>query len=265
MPLLEHQIVLGRCLCAAGGNPLASLAADPLQGIGLERAELAELYDLVNSSGFRFTQRGQHSWCEGRTAQMAQLTLSILSTEQRRQLVDDWVDAGGGAAFDPASEAEAFLEFVAGRLTDPSHALTVCRMEQATYRASGAALRFTPPDLCLLDHPKAMLCAGKGAALVRFFAEPQRLFAAIEEKAPLPPLSDKCFPVLFAPGLPTLFRATGNEEAAIWDEVAGPIAVRLLSRDRFTRSAIEGLLRIGALDLAPEERSGPSSMYERLA
>jgi hypothetical protein len=157
MPLLEHQIVLGRCLRAAGGDPLASLAADPLQGIGFDRAELAELDDLVHSSGFCFTRRGQRSWCEGRTAQTAQLTLSILSTEQRRQLVDDWVDAGGGAAFDPASEAEAFLEFVAGRLSDPSHAMTVCRMEQATYRASGAALRFTPPDLSLLDHPKAML------------------------------------------------------------------------------------------------------------
>jgi hypothetical protein len=210
----------------------------------------------VHSPGFRFTQHGQRSWCEGRTAEAAQLTLSILSTEQRRQLVDDWVDAGGGTAFDPASEAEAFLEFVAGHLSDPSHAMTVCRMEQATYRASGAALRFTPPDLSLLDHPKAILCSGKGAALVRFLAEPQRLFAAIEVKAPLPPLSDKCFPVLFAPGLPTLFRAADDEEAAIWDKLACPIAVHLLSRERFARSAIEGLFRIGAMDLASQERLG---------
>jgi hypothetical protein len=251
MPLLEHQIVLGRCLRAAGTDPLASL-----QGIGLDRSELAELDDLVHSPGFRFTQHGQRSWCEGRTAEAAQLTLSILSTEQRRQLVDDWVDAGGGAAFDPASEAEAFLEFVAGRLSDPSHEMTVCRMEQASYRASGAALRFTPPDLSVLDHPKAMLCAGKGAALVRFFAEPQRLFAAIEAKAPLPPLSDRCFPVLFAPGLPTLFRAANNEETAVWEKLAGPIAVRLLPRDSDLRSAIEGLFRIGAMDLAPEECLG---------
>jgi hypothetical protein len=141
MPLLEHQIVLGRCLRAAGGDPLASLAADPLQGIGFDRAELAELDDLVHSSGFCFTRRGQRSWCEGRTAQTAQLTLSILSTEQRRQLVDDWVDAGGGAAFDPASEAEAFLEFVAGRLSDPSHAMTVCRMEQTEQAEQRCASR----------------------------------------------------------------------------------------------------------------------------
>jgi hypothetical protein len=253
MPLLEHQIVLGRCLRAADADPWASLAG--LQRIGVDRAELAELRDLVHSRGFRFTRRGQRSWCEGRTAEAAQLTLSILSTEQRRQLVNDWVDAGGGAAFDPTSEADAFLEFVAGRLSEPSHAMTICRMEQAIYRANEAALRFKPPDLSLLDDPKTMLCAGTGAAMVRFFAEPQRLFAAIEAKAPLPPLSDRCFFVLFAPGLPALFRAANNEEAALWEKLAHPTAVRLLSGDRFTRLAIEALFRIGAVDPVPEEAS----------
>jgi hypothetical protein len=195
MQLLEHQIVLGRCLRAADGDPLASLAA--LQGIVLDRTKLAELHDLRNRSGFRFTRRGRRSWCEGRTAEAAQLTLSILPAEQRRQLVNDWVDAGGGTTFDPVSETDAFLEFAAGHLSEPSHAMTICRMEQAAYRASPAALRFKPPDLSLLDHPKTMLCAGKGAVLVRFFAEPQRLFAAIEAKAQLPPRSDRCFFVLF--------------------------------------------------------------------
>src|SRR5215472_15174217 len=174
--------------------------------------------------------------------------------EQRRQLVNDWVDGGGGTAFDPASEAEAFLEFVAGHLSEPSHAMTVCRMEQAAYRASEAALRFKRPDPSLLDHSDAILCVGKGASLVRFFVEPQRLFAAIEAKTPLPPLSDKCFLVLFAPGLPTLFRAANNEEAAIWEKLSHPVAVRLLSGDRFTQRAIEALFRIGVVELLPEER-----------
>jgi len=252
MPLLEHQIALGRCVRGRGADPFASLAA--LQEIGLDRGELAELDDLVHSSGFRFTRRGQRSWCEGRTGEMAQFTLSILSMEQRRQLVNDWVDGGGGTAFDPASEAEAFLEFVAGHLSEPSHAMTVCRMEQAAYRASEAALRFKRPDPSLLDHSDAILSVRKGASLVRFFVEPQRLFAAIEAKAPLPPLSDKCFLVLFAPGLPTLFRAANNEEVTIWEKLAYPIAVQGLSGDGFTRPAIEGLFRIGAVDLLLEER-----------
>jgi hypothetical protein len=249
MPLLEHQIVLGRCLREADA-PSASLAA--LQGIGLDRAELAELHDLVQSLGFRFTRRGQRSWCEGRTAEAAQLTLSILLIEQRHQLVNDWVDAGGGTAFDPASEADVFLEFVAGRLSEPSHALSICRMEQAVYQASAAALSFKPPDLSVLDDPETMVCAGHGAAMVRFFVEPQRLFAAIQAKAHLPPLSDKCFLVLFAPGLPALFRAANTEEAALWEMLVDPIAMRLLSRGRHMRCAIECLFKIGAADLAPE-------------
>jgi hypothetical protein len=251
MPLLEHQMALGRCLRAPGADPLAAL-----REVGLDCAGFAELNDLVDSPGFRFTRRGQRSWCEGRTADMAQLTLSILSTEQRRQLVNKWVDAGGGAAFDPASEAEAFLEFVASHLNDPSHAMTLCRMEQAVYRTSEAALRFRRPDPFLLDDPHAVVCASKGAAVVRFFAEPQRLFAAMEAKAPLPPLSDKYFLVLFAPGLPTLFRAANNEEAAIWEKLAHPIALRQLLGNGFNKRAIEALFRIGAVDPVPEERLG---------
>src|SRR5215831_10304368 len=251
MPLLEHQVALGQCLRARGADPFASLVA--LREIGIDRAELARLYSLVHSPGFLFTRRGQRSWCEGRTVEMGHLTLSTLSTEQRGQLVNEWVDAGGGTVFDPASEAEAFLEFVAARLSDPSHAMTVCRIEQAAYRVSEAALRFKGPDPSLLDRPDAVLCAGKGAALVRFFAEPQRLLAAIETKAPLPPLSERCFLVLFAPGLPRLFRAANNEEAAIWEKLAQPIGVPLLCRNRFTRPAIEALLRIGAVDLVLKE------------
>ena len=69
MPLLAHQIVLGRCLRSADADPWASPAAQ--QRIGLDQAELAELHDLVHSPGFRFTRRGQRSWCEGRTAEAA--------------------------------------------------------------------------------------------------------------------------------------------------------------------------------------------------
>ena len=102
-----------------------------------------------------------------------------------------------------------------------------------------------------------MLRAGNGAAMVRFFAEPHWLLAAIEAKAQLPPQSDRCFFVLFAPGLPALFRAATNEEVAVWDMLAGPIAMRLVSGARHTRCAIEELFRIGAADLAPEVgRSG---------
>jgi hypothetical protein len=265
MPLIEHQLVLGRYVQAPGADASPSLAADMVQGLTIDPQELAELDALMHSSGFRFTRRVQRSWCIARTASTAQLTLSLLPVEQRRQLVGDWVEAGGGKAFDPASEAEAFLEYVARHLTDPSHALSVCRMEQAAYRASGGALRFAPPDLSLLDHPDAMLRAGNAAALVRFFAQPRRLFDAIAAKEPLPPLSDPPLPVLFAPGLPKLYRAANRDEEVIWEKLARPIAVSALSRDGHARQTIEELLGIGVAELAAEMRLDATSAHEAAA
>jgi hypothetical protein len=174
-----------------------------------------------------------------------------LPAEQGRLLVEDWVIAGGGATFDPASEADAFLGFVASHLSDPSHELTICRMEQATYRAGEAALRFRRPDPSLLDHPAALLRSGKRAALVQFFAEPEQLLGAVAANEPLPPLSDECYPILFAPGLPTLFRPADNEETAIWKKLARPTTARLLLRDSNARNVIERLLSVGAAELIP--------------
>jgi hypothetical protein len=261
MPLLEHQIVIGRGLQTPDSN---ALTAETVQELKIQRLELVRLLEIVDSPGFRFTRRVQRSWCVGRTAMAAQLTLSLLPVEQRRQLVEAWVDLGGGRALDPASEAAEFLEFVADSLTDPSHALSVCRMEQAAYHASEAALRFRPPDLSLLDHPKAVLHAGKAAAMVRFFAEPQRLFDAIAANEPLPPLSDRPFPVLFAPGLPRLYRSASSHEAAIWEKLAGGIAARALLRDLHSQEVLKELFSIGAGALAAEtdppepDRSGIS-------
>jgi hypothetical protein len=249
--LIEHQLVLGRCLQASGdSDPSTLLAADSVQVLPSGRQELAELGALVTSPGFRFTRRIQRSWCIARTAAAAQLTLSLLPVEQRGRLIDDWVDVGGGRGLDPASDAESFLEFVTQHLRDPSHALSVCRMEQAAYRASEAALQFRPPNSSLLDDSKAMLRAGKGAALVRFFAEPQRLFAAIEAKEPLPPLSERPSSVLFAPGLPQLYRPANNDEEKVWEMLSGSPAVPVLSLDPGSRHAIDGLFRIGAVELA---------------
>jgi hypothetical protein len=253
VPLLEHQILLGRCLQGLGAQ---AFTADTALGLTIDREELARLRNLVQGSGFRFTRHVQRSWCMGRTAGMAQLTLSLLPIEHRRRVVENSVDGGGDRTLDLASEAAAFLEFVAQHLTNPSHGLTVCRMEQAAYRASGAAVRFRPPDPSLFDHPDAMLRVGKGAALVRFLAEPQRLFDAIAAKGPLPPLSHRQFPVLFAPGLPKLYRAANNDEVAVWERLARPTAVPLLSRDGNAQRVIERLFSIGAADLIPRGSSG---------
>src|SRR5205823_2130022 len=110
MRLMEHQVIVGRCVQANGADLFKLLAGGTVQGLdNIEPPELSDLEALVHSSGFRFTRRVQRSWCIARTASTAPLTLSLLPVEQRRRLVGNWVDMGGGKAFDPASEAEAFL------------------------------------------------------------------------------------------------------------------------------------------------------------
>ena len=183
MPLLDHQAALGRALRAPGPQGWTALTAETLRELTMGPGELAQLADLVGSRGFGFTRRVQRSWCRGRAAAVARLTLRSLPDEHRKKLVDDWVEAGGSASFDPLIEAEGFLDFLANRLADPSHALSVCRMERATYRASAAASRFTPPDAALLGDPDMLAQTGKGASLVRFFADPDPLFAAITHEA----------------------------------------------------------------------------------
>src|SRR5271166_1496039 len=183
MRLLEYQMALGQCVRATGAR-----AQIPLT---LDREARTQLTRLVDSAGFRFTQRVQRSWCRGRAASAARLTLSILPVVQHCRLIDTWVEAGGGTASHISGESEAFLEFISRDLTSPSHALTICRLEQAGYRASEAANCFRSPDPRLLDDPTTVLCRGKGAALVWFFTEPQQLLGAIEAGEPLPPLSDQ--------------------------------------------------------------------------
>jgi hypothetical protein len=243
--LLEHQIVLGRCLQA---SKVGAAIAEARREFAIDRDKLAELRGLVRGAGFRFTRQIQRSWCIGRTTIAAKLTLSLLTIEQHRRIVGDWVDAGGGKALDLTSEAAAFLDFVAQRLTDPSHALSVCRMEQAAYRASAVAASFGLPDPALLDDERIMLRVGRNSALVRFFAEPRGLFDAIAARKPLPPLGEKCFPYLFAPGLPTLRRSASKAEARVWDRLASPASMKSLRQDGYSRQLILQLFSVGAIE-----------------
>jgi hypothetical protein len=245
MSLLADQIVLGRCLRS---SDMKKTIAEAAREFAIDRDRLRELDDLVNGAGFGFTRQVQRSWCVGRTAGAVQLTLSLLTIEQRRSLVDDWVDAGGGAALDVTSEAAAFLAFVARHLPDPSHELSVCRMEEAAYRASAAAVNFTPPALTLPDEQGAPLCHGRGSMLVYFFADPRRLFAAIKAREPLPTLGKKGFPHLFAPGLTTLRRAARAAEVRLWHRLAVPASLHTLHLEGYSNRLVLEMLAVGAIE-----------------
>jgi len=241
MALGDFQTALGRLVRVPAG-------AGPLYGLALSTSERARLATLVESAGFRFTVDVQRSWCAGRAAKAARLTLSILPPEARQRLLNEWVSAGGGTASFFAAEAEAFWDFIAQHLPDPSHALTLCRVEQATLRASEGAYHFVVPHLSQLDTPGGVLRTGRYATLVRFHAEPHLLLAALLGEQPLPPLSPDAIPMLFGPGLEGLFRLATGEEVALWERLVVPVALTVLLREGHRRETIEALVLAGGAE-----------------
>jgi hypothetical protein len=242
MSLSSFQIALGRTVRAGEGG------GAQLDDLDLSSDERSRLPRVLASSGFRFTASIQRSWCEGRAAKGALLTLSALPPAQRRELVGEWVDRGGGTNSFFAAEADAFLDYLAQRLPDPSHALSLCRFEQAALRAEQVAARFVPPAAAGLDNATCLLRTGRQAALVAFHAEPDQLLAALDGNAPLPPVSETVFPVLVAPGLSSLARPAETMEAALWQSLEQPASVGDLLRDGHSRDTIQIFLAVGAAE-----------------
>jgi hypothetical protein len=238
MPLVDFQRALGR---AVQGS-----LTDPTEGISLSAGERRGIDRLVQSAGFRAIQAIQRSWCEGRAAHAARLALSALPLAQRRSLLAQWLAQGGGTRSFISSEADAFLEFIALQLPDPSHALTLARLEQAVHRALAGSRE--PSDVAIGCHPSSLLRRSPDASMVRFQAEPQLLLDALQGGDDLPPLSERPILVLFAPLLPCLFRHASDEEARLWESLAAPVSVAQLLRGNQSIETIAASIRIGAVE-----------------
>ena len=165
-----------------------------------------------HSPGFRFTMTVRRSWCEGRSVIAARSVLKLTPDSDRQRLVSEYVDQGGGRAWFQATESEQFLEFLAPRLPDPSHAQTICRMSQALAKSRLGALTFVPPGPRVGVGP---LERGRHAELVWFYADPGEVMMALNG-GNLPPLGPPSHAVLIAPGIENLFRIATEAEAALW-------------------------------------------------
>ncbi len=257
MPLVDFQAALGRLVrvpVALEGSPIA---ADRLAGLALSPGERAQVQSMADEPGFRFTISVQRSWCESRAAMSALQTLSLLTPAMRRSLLTEWVDRGGGVTSFFAGEAEAFLEFIASHLPNPSHALSLCRLEQAVHRTSPWTLSFEPPQPSLLDRTGMLLRAGAHAALVPIFVAPEDLLSAVLAAAPLPPQATPLCHLLFAPGLPRMFRLATPAETELWAQLARVEAMHAPGIGHEERAVVAELLAIGAIDVVqPPTGSG---------
>jgi hypothetical protein len=242
MPLHDFQLALGRMIREnkSGIDPQAWLPE-----LNLHRSERQQLQALKDSAGMRFAIEVQRSWCEGRARNSAYLALSNLPREEQQELVDQWVDCGGGTSSFFVNEAEDFLEFIADHLPLQSHSMSICRMQQAIHRAEAGTDVLSAVQICTLALD-ATLYRSRSASLVYFFAEPDEIFTALERGDPMPPIGDEYIPLLFAPGIPNLFEVVNELELAIWDRLAHPAAMNELLDEGHHAGALGRLLLTGA-------------------
>ncbi len=249
MPLADFQAALGRLVRVPVAAEGSLVAADRFAGLSLTPGERAQVQAMVDEPGFRFTISVQRSWCESRAAMAALQTLSVLPAAMRQRLLAEWIDRGGGVTSFFANEAESFLEFIAGHLANPSHALSLCRLEQAVYRTSPWTLSFKPPHPSLLDRTGTLLRAGAHAALVPLFATPDLLLSAAQSATPLPPQAPPLCRLLFAPGLSRMYRLATPTEAELWEQLVRVEAMYPPRSDHEHRAVVEELVGVGAIDL----------------
>jgi len=232
---------------ALGRKVRTPVGKNALNGLHLTRDERGRVDAITKSAGFRFTIDVQRSWSLGRASNAARLTLSILPVRERRRLLDQWVGSGGGTASFYNAEADVFLDFIAKHLPDPSHELTLCNLEKATLRASEGSRHFIEPDLARLDAPNSVLRLGAYSSIVLFHTQPELLLAALEG-SPLPPLSQNTISLLFAPGLPGLFREATDGELTLLKRLAKPAECRTLLGEGYPREMIKALLLAGGAE-----------------
>lgn len=236
------QTALGRAVLARGVAP-------SLDDLDLSIAERAGIARVLASQGFRLVTSIQRSWCEGRASKGAKFTLGAILPEERSRLICEWVDRGGGTNSFFFAEADGFLGYLAARLPDPSHALSICRFERAILRAAEAAGGFSPPDADVLK-PSSLVKASEQAALVTFFGDVAVLLAATQGKMEFPPLDPQGHAVFVAPGLEQLARPVESFEQRLWNALALPVRVSTLESQGYRRDEIAHLMTIGAATLA---------------
>ena len=203
-----------------------------LEAVRLDDRERASLAKLLRSDGFRVTVAIQRSWCEGRAARGAQLTLSVVPEPQRTQLLKEWVATGAGTSSFFEATADEFFDFLSTRLRDDPTALRFCEIERATLRARERADDFEPPPVTSLDDPDCVVCTSPFSALVVSNNESER--------------------VLFAPGLVGLWRPASAAEVELLTSLSVPVTVHGLLRTGHQRSTIDTLLAVGAIEIAQE-------------
>jgi len=246
MALLDFEIALGNLVRAGKAVPLSTLR--------LDAAEISCLEALKASAGLEFTAGVQRSWCIGRATRAGSFSLSVLSKDRRSQLLNEWVEAGGGTSSFFAAESEALLEFIAGRLPHPSHELTACRFEQATLRANRNSDDFRAQDSDILSAAECVVRRGRYAAMVAFYGEPSAIIEALVKNEASQPISVDTTNMLFGPGVDRLCRVASTRETELWQRLTETMPIDGILGEGYSRDDLAPLLREGIVECSAPGR-----------
>jgi hypothetical protein len=241
MALVDFQTGLARLVGAQQGS-------HPFAGLKLDARESQYLESVQTTPGLLFCKSIQRSWCIGRAAKAAHLTLSFLPEDQRQQLLEEWIDSGAGNQSFYDAEAASFLEFISSKLTNPSHEFSVCQLERATLRVGEGKDRFVTPDVAALNNPDCRLSRGRYAGLVEFYAEPHRLLESLQQHKALPPLSSEVTAMFLGPGIEQFCHAPSADEVEVWNTLEVPQHVSVLLIQKHKLSTLKRLLNDGIIE-----------------
>jgi hypothetical protein len=242
MALADFQALLGHLIRSSNSVD----GRDAVRSVLLSDGEMASLTALRCSPGLQFTIKVQRSWCAGRAGKAAHLTLSILSEERRRSLLDEWVGAGGGTTSFVGAEAAAFLSFLAGEFAAPSHERSVCEFEMAALRVAEGVTSFQPADLSVMNS-QALIRRGRYAGLVKFHGDPNLILKAMVQREALTPFDTETA-LLFGPGLPALHCVAHPGEATLFERLESPSTLAELLKQDWQWELLADWLRVGVLE-----------------
>lgn len=244
--LSEFQTAMGRLIRAPawGDAPLERFA-----DLGLSEAETAQIAAALTKPSVAFQVNIQRSWARYKSGEGAAFTLSCLSAAQRASLIEGWVELGGGTDLLIMREGHAFLDYIAEHLPNPSHELSICRMEQAIHLANGGAVSFTPLAVdaalaapLLTKHPEA--------TLVDFHTDPNALLECTQQQRPLPPVGAHTASWLIAPGVPGLVQFANIEQIRAMRRLTQPTSPQALLQ-LVSQQTLGELCAIGAIAISP--------------
>lgn len=267
MSLSGFQAALGRSVRAMSGG--RSPAANESRGTQarLTAAERSALDRLFASRGFHFTARIQRSWCAGRAANAARLTLTLVPSALRSQLLDEWVCRGGGTSSFFTAEADGLLRFLAMRLPRSSPAAAMARIERALILAGSRAPDPVSSAAGMSGAPAPMVRRSSAANLVGLRFAPHHLLAALDG-GPTPRPLARPLHFLFAPGVPRLFRPATSGERVVWRRLARPRSCDELFADPQEGRGLHDLLLAEAVEAVPvgtTARTPTTSSHRRTA